>query len=347
MRASPDDPEELVELSHQVTGARAWLAIHERGAGPAFGGTRRRTYPDAAAARADACALARAMSEKCALFELPAGGAKLVLFDAGRSLEEAYRWLGREVEARAGAVFTGPDIGTGARELGWLSAETRACVTADDAELFARATALGVLGALRAALADATGSDALAGRDLVVQGLGQVGAVLAERLVRGGARVRACELDEERWAEVGGRLGLERIASGAELETECDALLPCAGGGFLTHAVVARLRARIVCGSANNQAVDGAVVAHHHAHGGLFVPDVLGSAGALLRGVERHVNARETTDAEIEQRIRARVASVLAAAREEGHTPLEVARRLSAAELTRRRARSRPDGNVL
>jgi leucine dehydrogenase len=339
-------PEELVLLRSPGTGARAWLAIHERAAGPAFGGTRRRSYADERAARADASALARAMSEKCALFQLPAGGAKLVLFATEPSLEETYRWLGREIEARAGTVFTGPDLGTGVRELAWLSAETRACVTAADAQSFARATALGVVGALRAALADATGSDDVAGRDLVVQGLGQVGAVLAERLARAGARVRACDLDEERAREVCDRLGLERIASGAELEAECDALLPCGAGGVLTLAAAGRLRARIVCGSANNQAEDAAAVARLDARGGVFVPDVLASSGALLRGVERHVRAREPPDAEVEERVHARVATVLAAARAEARTPFGVTRGLAAAELALRRARSRPGRNV-
>jgi hypothetical protein len=78
----------------------------------------------------------------------------------------------------------------------------------------------------------------------------------------------------------------------------------------------------------------------------VFVPDVLASSGALLRGVERHVRARELTDAEVEERVHARVATVLAAARAEGRTPFGVTRGLAAAELALRRARSRPGRNV-
>ena len=57
---------------------------------------RRRDYPDAEAARADALALARAMAAKCALFELPVSGAKLVLFETD-NVSDRLNHLGFEV----------------------------------------------------------------------------------------------------------------------------------------------------------------------------------------------------------------------------------------------------------
>src|SRR5688572_26583657 len=55
------------------------VAVHSTAVGPAVGGCRLWTYPDWRAGLADALALSRAMTEKCAVAGLPHGGGKTVL----------------------------------------------------------------------------------------------------------------------------------------------------------------------------------------------------------------------------------------------------------------------------
>src|SRR5258706_14506260 len=83
--------EEVVAVHDGRSGLRAFLAIHDSTQGPAFGGLRRWTYLDEDQALRDCLRLSRAMTYKCALAGLPAGGAKLVILDrAELDLAAAY-----------------------------------------------------------------------------------------------------------------------------------------------------------------------------------------------------------------------------------------------------------------
>ena len=73
--------EEVVALHDGASGARALVAVHDSQVGPAFGGIRRWTYEAESGALLDALRLSRAMSRKCALLHLPAGGGMVVLLD--------------------------------------------------------------------------------------------------------------------------------------------------------------------------------------------------------------------------------------------------------------------------
>ena len=67
--------------SDPASGLRAILVIDDLTLGPAAGGVRTRVYPSLGAAAEDCAKLARAMTIKCALAGLDAGGAKLVVMD--------------------------------------------------------------------------------------------------------------------------------------------------------------------------------------------------------------------------------------------------------------------------
>jgi hypothetical protein len=95
------------------------------------------------------------MTLKCALADLPAGGAKLVLLDRPElDLEGAYRFLGRAIERLGGRYYSGPDVGTTERELTWVAEHTR-FVTRPGPEgpgELAEATCAGVIAGIEAAL---------------------------------------------------------------------------------------------------------------------------------------------------------------------------------------------------
>ena len=79
--------EEVIALNDRESGLRGYIAIHDTTGGPAFGGVRRFEYRSEAEAVMDCLRLARAMSHKCRLAELPAGGGQGgPLGGAGRGL---------------------------------------------------------------------------------------------------------------------------------------------------------------------------------------------------------------------------------------------------------------------
>jgi hypothetical protein len=71
--------EQIVALNDPATGLSGFVVIHDTTRGPAIGGCRLWSYPTADAALEDAIRLAVAMTRKCALAGLNAGGGKGVL----------------------------------------------------------------------------------------------------------------------------------------------------------------------------------------------------------------------------------------------------------------------------
>lgn len=325
-----DGFEELAALRDPRSGARAVLAIHSTALGPAFGGIRRWNYLDDAAAVRDALRLARAMTHKCALAELPAGGAKLVLLDRpGLDLRAAYEFVGQVVEGRAGLYFAGPDVGTGDAELSAVRSRTRHVTDpgpSGPGELGA-CTAAGVVAGIAAALEHLDGQVDWPRRTVLVQGLGDVGARVALDLRRRGARVLAAELDGERAERIAREGDFELMESAAQLDAPCDVFAPCALGGIVHDLTLQRVRARVVAGSANNVLVAPEHGDRLHERGVLFVPDVAISSGALIRGATFQLSGVRLAVEAIAARVGAVVAKVLRQAADERLPPARVAER--------------------
>jgi leucine dehydrogenase len=339
--------EEVVGLHDRDSHLRAFLAVHDTSGGPAFGGIRCWAYQREDEALRDCLRLARAMTAKCVLAGLPAGGAKMVLLDRpDLEREGAYRFIGDVVERMGGRFYTGPDVGTGPRELSWVAERTR-FVTHPGPEgpgELAESTCAGVVAGIAAALRHLDGEERWEQRTVVVQGLGEVGSRVAAQMCERGARVLASEVDPERAERVTSELGLEPLDPARELGPPCDVFAPCALGGILHDLSVVRLRARIVAGAANNVLANPAHGRRLHERGVLYVPDFLINAGALIRGARFHLDGEREDVVAIGERIGAAVTEVLALAAQRGAPPVEVALREAEARLAERRARRDDDG---
>ena len=315
---------EVVAVHHSASGLAAWIALDRPELGPAFGGVRRRSYPSEGAALDDALKLARAMTEKCVLFDLPAGGAKaVVLRDRLTDPELGYRELGRAVERLGGRFFTGPDVGTGLEELAFLSDETRYVTRPDEqgpGEI-GRATATGVERAIGVALEELDGAAQWAERTVVVQGLGDVGERLARSLRARGATVLGTDVDEDRLVRVTRDCDVVPLKPGSEYATACDVLAPCAVGGLVNRANVETLAARVLCGSANNMLADAETASALAARDVLFVPDPVASSGGLLLGATFHLEGRRPSFEEIGDSVATATRRILQRASAEGSTP--------------------------
>jgi leucine dehydrogenase len=320
--------EEVVALHDPGSGLSAFLALQGKSRGPSFGGIRRYAYPSERAALLDCLRLARAMAHKVALADLPAGGGKIVLLDRPElDPQAAYRFLGAAVERMAGRFCTGPDVGTGAGELAWVAEATRYVAQSGTRHAgdLVGATVVGAFAGVRAALRHLDGELDWPRRTIVLQGLGEVGSRLAERLVSSGARVIASEIDEERAKAQGERLGIELVEPGGEYGLPCDVFAPCAMGGVLHDLTIQRLAARSVVGAANNILARSHQGEKLHSRRVLYVPEVVVNSGALLRGATFHLEGRALSDAEIDARITRLAEEILARAAAEQRSPADVA----------------------
>lgn len=323
------DFEQLQVVREPSRGLLAVIAVHSTALGPAHGGIRRWRYPTTAAAAVDALALARAMTWKCALAGVPAGGGKAVIHDdPGLDRAFAYRRVGEFVEQMGGRFFTGPDVGTTDDDLREVARATRfvAAPGRNGPGDLGEATARGVFAALTALTLFLERE--LPGLRVAVQGLGAVGMKLCGLLAGAGARLLVADVAAERTATAAREFGAEVLAADAILAAECDVLAPCALGAVLDERAAPELRAGGVCGAANNVLADAATGLMLHRRGIPVVPDFVANAGALIQGATFHLQGRRPDPARID-RIGAVAGEILARARREDVPPGELALRMA------------------
>ena len=155
-----------------------------------------------------------------------------------------------------GSYVTAEDVGTNARDMAAIAERTR------HVSGLARSrggsgnpspfTARGVEAAMRACCERAFGSRDLRGRTVAIVGAGHVGSELAKRLAKAGAKLLLADIDPAK-RELADRLGARWTDPSAALLADVDVVAPCALGGAIDEVNVGRLRARVVCGAANNQ----------------------------------------------------------------------------------------------
>lgn len=324
------DCEEVTVLRDRRARAVAVIALHDTRRGPAHGGIRRFAYPRLEDAVSDVVALARAMSRKCALAGVGAGGGKAVILDhPDLDRAGAYRLVGRAVERLGGRFFTGPDVGTTMADLQVVSTCTRYVATGAPGSGpgdLAVATATGVFSAL-AALAERL-DQPLAGLRVTVQGVGAVGLELCAALHEAGAELLVSDVSAERAAVAAERFGARVLAPDAVLTEPCDVFAPCAMGHAIDRDVADRLPARGVCGAANNVFADTDAPSVLHARGVVAVPDFLANAGALIVGADFNLEGRSPDLARV-RRIAATTSELLERSRREDRPPIEVAREIA------------------
>jgi leucine dehydrogenase len=284
---TPEDFEEVIFINNNSSGLQAILAIHDTTLGPAFGGIRLQRYSSEEDALQDALALARAMTYKCAISDVPGGGAKLIVMQKENlNRELAFLTLGKFVQSLAGRYMAGRDMGTTLQDIQTMRTQTGYVV--DESERgcgdLAVATASGVLEGIKGCLSFARGNPDPRGVKVAIQGLGAVGSLLATQLVREGAKVYASDLEVQRLKMLVERLGIKPVSPEQIYELECDIFSPCAGGGILNRVSIPRLRCKIIAGCANNQLKDESDAELLHRSGIIYAPDFVINAGALIQG---------------------------------------------------------------
>jgi leucine dehydrogenase len=275
------------------------VAIHSTARGPAAGGCRLSTYPAEERVLNDALRLSRAMSFKNALADLPWGGGKAVINKPAEPFDRPalFEAFGRCVDELEGRYITAEDVGTSTADMAHVARRTRHVtgLAGTGAEVGGDPspwTAEGVRNALRAALGRRAG-EPLSDLRIAIQGVGHVGGVLAQLLSESGAHLVLTDVDEDRLAEVAGRLGAETVAPDSIYEVDADVFMPCALGAVLNDETIPRLKASLVVGAANNQLANDEAAEALDRAGIVYVPDyVINSGGIICCAAEHHGWAR-------------------------------------------------------
>jgi leucine dehydrogenase len=286
--------EEVIVRYDRTTGAWIFIAIHSTRLGPAAGGTRMMTYPDAHAALQDAMNLSEGMTYKWALSEMPFGGGKTVIsIPSDMASAERTGLLCRYaglVNQLGGLFSTGPDVGTSPADMDVMAEVADRYVfartsTAGGSGLY---TAYGVLAAIQTTAEHLFGDAGVADRRVLVQGAGGVGGHLIRLLKAEGAEVAFSEVDTHLIQRYRDDEGLTFVPVDRVFDTTCDIFSPCALGGVLNSETIPRMPARAVVGAANNQLATEEDAARLSQRGILYAPDfVVNCGGAVgVTGIE-------------------------------------------------------------
>ncbi len=322
--------ESCTVYSDDDTGLQAVLVIDSQKLGPAAGGIRTRSYPDLDAAVQDARALAHAMTLKCALGGLRAGGAKMVVLDRPHwQRERGFELLGQSIQQLGGAFRTAGDLGTTEADLQAVARHTE-YVHLGEAGL-ANAVARGLVGCLGACAA-VRGRPELSGLTVAVQGCGSIGGAVARALRCAGAEVTLADLDTQLARALADELNGQVCHPQQVLTQQVDVLAPCATGGVIDHQIARDIKAWAVVGGANNVLSEPQVAQTLADRGVLHVPDFISSAGAVIDGIGRSVMGLADRT-ELIDGLAATARQVLDEAARTRQTPLAVAETLARRRL--------------
>lgn len=295
--SNPDfDRHEQVVFCHDPdSGLKAIIAIHDTTLGPALGGCRMWDYSSEQEGLRDVLRLARGMTYKSALAGLDLGGGKSVIFGDPRRAKATslLRAMGRFIESLGGRYIVAEDVGTSVADLKIMAQESRYVVGIQDKVTVSGAicngdtspaTAYGVFKGVCAAVKHRFGreGDDLDGVKVAVQGVGNVGFGLAERLHRAGARLWVSDIYPRALQRARDELGATVVEPQRIFDLEVDIFAPCALGAVLNDDTIPRLRAEIVAGAANNQLAEDRHGRMLLDCGILYAPDYAINAGGVI-----------------------------------------------------------------
>jgi glutamate dehydrogenase (NAD(P)+) len=301
-----------------------WRVHHDVSRGPGKGGIR--FHPSVTASEVKA--LAAEMTLKCAVVDIPFGGAKGgVQVDPRQlsdfELERLTRRYTIDVASLLGADkdVPAPDVNTDARVMAWLmdtismfrgeavtGVVTGKPLAVGGSRGHVGATSQGVLICSRAIFHELGMS--MAGSRAIVQGHGKVGGPLCYLLSSAGMRVVAVTdadggvynpagLDTlaladhvSRHGTVAGFAMADPLDPTKLWDIECELAVPAALEGTITADVAARLGAKVVVEAANGPTLPGADPILEH-RGIVLVPDILANAGGVTASYFEWAQSRQ------------------------------------------------------
>ena len=279
--------EQLVMFTDPGSGLKAIIAIHDTTLGPACGGTRIWPYESEKEAVRDALRLARAMTYKAAVADLPLGGGKAVIIaDSHTQKTEALmRAFGRFIETLGGRYLATTDVGSTGRDMEYIHQETSYVVgmptTAGGSGDTSVMTGLGVYMGIKACAKEVWGSDSLRGKKIAIQGFGKVAFNTVHHLLKEDAHITVTDVYDDA-LDRARDMGLKVVPPEKIYDVDCDIFSPCALGGVINGDTIPRLTARVVAGGANNQLLTDADGDELQRRGILYAPDYVINAGGII-----------------------------------------------------------------
>ncbi|VAX20444.1 Branched-chain amino acid dehydrogenase [deaminating] [hydrothermal vent metagenome] len=248
--------------------------VHRTNRGQAAGGVRYWDYDNMEDYLRDGMRLAKGMTHKNALAGLWWGGGKGVMAH-NPSVEKndpavrefLYKEYGKFMTSLKGCYVTAEDVGTSVEDMANIFSNTRftTCIpySVGGSGNPSIPTARGVIAGMEAAM-DYLNGETLEGKTIAIQGLGHVAQPMIKFLFdKNIGKIVACDIFPEavenakkEFENKNLEVRLVNKNDNSILFEECDILAPCATGGILNSETIQSIKAKIICGAANNQLED-------------------------------------------------------------------------------------------
>ena len=284
-----DGHEQIVFCNDEDTGLKAIIGIHNTVLGPALGGTRMWAYQSEWDALNDVLRLSRGMTFKSAITGLNLGGGKAVIIGDAKTQknDELMRRFGRFVDSLSGKYITAEDVGMETRDMDVIREVTPHVTGISESNGGAGnpspITAYGVYMGMKAATKYQFGTDKLAGKKVLVQGVGHVGETLVKHITEEGGQVIINDINIQRLEELSKKYGANVVLGNDIYGLDVDIYAPCALGATINDTTIHQLKAKVIAGAANNQLADE--VKHGlmlKERGIAYAPDFLINAGGII-----------------------------------------------------------------
>ncbi|KAJ3102454.1 hypothetical protein HDU96_009633 [Phlyctochytrium bullatum] len=317
--AENDDFEEHEGIFVQIgekSGTLQGAFVHRTCRGAGAGGVRNWAYDNVEGFLRDGIRLAKGMCHKNALAGIWWGGGKGVMArNTGKGLmpqddpadrKIAYEEYGEFMSVLKGCYVTAEDLGSTEQDMLHIYSKTRhtTCipVALGGSGNPSVPTARGIVKGLEAAFAFL--GKTLKGGSVAVQGIGHVGSALIHFLFEHGvARIVASDVAKHReasirdeFAKYGDKFSFRIVATTdmSILFEDVDAVSPCATGAVLNNDTIPKIKAKIVCGAANNQLLD---IKKHDKflkeRDIVYIPDFLCNRMGIVNCADEHTGLME------------------------------------------------------
>ncbi len=343
-------PEKILSIYHPKTGMHAVLVIDSTALGPGKGGIR--MTPSVTVY--EVMKLARAMTWKCAIAELPFGGAKSgIVADAKQISKQEKMGL---IKAFAegvkplcpGMYVAAPDMYTGEEEMA-MFAETigskKAC-TGKPLRMGGLPHELGSTGfgvAVAARVAAVHAGMALKKMTIAIEGFGNVGSFAAKFLSEWGAKIVAVSdskgcaynkdgLDFRKLEDAKKKTGsvinyapARTLPCREIIRLEADMFIPAAMPDIIKENDIQQMKAKIIV-EGSNIPMEPFVEELLHKRGILVVPDFVANAGGVISSFAEYAGKPEDYMFKlVKKKIAENVKLVLEQGRKTGRSPRECA----------------------
>lgn len=285
-----DGHKAVFRFEEPSVGLKGFIAIHNESLGPAAGGTRMHPYVTEEDALRDVLRLSRAMTYKCALAGVRHGGGKAVIIanpEKNKS-EDFLRVYARVVNELGGRLYTGEDVGLTEDDVQVMLQESKFFIgkrgVAGDPSPYA---ALSAFYTMQVALAEALGISEFFNVSVAVKGVGKCGGELLRLLVGAGARVSAADVKSQVVEAMRAKFPQVVVVPPERIHKEKAVVFsPCALGNDVTETTLPEIRAKIICGAANNQLASPEMGDELFRREIFYVPDYVANAGGLINVVD-------------------------------------------------------------